>query len=587
MRRPGFPWFLTNALGAAILVSLALARAEAEPDPSRAPDRTSAPDRTGAIVMARVIARGPLMAEGVMLDKDALAEFYAARDYAPAWSDAPSSNDETIGLDAKAVAIFDTLSAAETEGLEPADYHVREIAALGSAQTDVARANRDLLITDGLIRYATDVSAGRLTPQQTDERTSPREGLDVPRYLASAALLDPEAFAALLETLPPSTPEYRALDQMLASIRPLVEAGGWQPLPEGPTIHPGVHDAAVPALRLRLIAEHRIAPPAKPIPAANADLYDKDLAAAVAAFQAQHGIKPDGAIGKDTRAALDVPADVRLRQIVVNLERARWVDVPASGRMVEVNLAGYSLTVYQDGQPILAMPVVVGSADNQTPILNTRITTVVVNPNWTLPPKVIKEILPRIQADVDYLPDRGIARHESDGHVRLTQPPGPSNPLGHYKFVMPNDQDIYLHDSPDSAKFRYALRAYSHGCIRLGKPADLAALLLDDRVASLHTSLADMADTWQTHYVALSKPVPVTLVYRTAWLDANGRLVLGDDAYGRDARLWRALQKSHSTFVAPKKLAGSLSKGCCKEVLQYTGEHPTSADLHFAKLSIN
>jgi murein L,D-transpeptidase YcbB/YkuD len=178
-------------------------------------------------------------------------------------------------------------------------------------------------------------------------------------------------------------------------------------------------------------------------------------------------------------------------------------------------------------------------------MISSRITTVVLNPNWTLPPNVIKEMLPRIHEDDDYLRSKGIDREEADGHVRLVQPPGPSNPLGHYKFVMPNDKDIYLHDSPDVAKFHYALRAYSHGCIRLSNPAALANLLLDDRIATLPDGgLGAMVQTWETRHIALTKPVPVSLVYRTTWLDGNGQLVIGEDSYGRDLRLWKALHKA-------------------------------------------
>jgi len=284
------------------------------------------------------------------------------------------------------------------------------------------------------------------------------------------------------------------------------------------------------------------------------------LAAAVSGFQAQHGIKPDGVLGKDTRAALDTSVDDRVHQVIANMERARWGDdIPRLGRVVQVNLAQYALTVYQDGGPILNMPVVVGSSDNPTPIISSRITTVVLNPNWTLPPNVIKEILPRIHADSGYLAGRGIARIEEDGKVRLVQPPGPTNPLGHYKFVMPNDKDIYLHDSPDVVKFRFARRAYSHGCVRLQKASALAALLLDDRIATLPDSLDDLVQNGTTRHIALSKPVPVTLVYRTAWLDPEGRLVLGLDTYGRDQRLWKALHKPRNSPT--KRLAGAVSHG--------------------------
>jgi murein L,D-transpeptidase YcbB/YkuD len=296
-----------------------------------------------------------------------------------------------------------------------------------------------------------------------------------------------------------------------------------------------------------------------PASRANDTLYDSRLQAAVASFQAEHGIRPDGVIGKDTLAALDLPIDARIEQVIVNMERARWDDTPVVGRRVEVNLAAYNLVVYQDATPVLSMPVVVGSSDNPTPIISSRITTVVLNPNWTLPPNVIREMLPKIRADSSYLAHRGIARIEEEGKVRLVQPPGPANPLGRYKFIMPNDQDIYLHDSPDLVKFRYALRAYSHGCVRLGNPAGLAALLLDDRVATLPQGLQDMVQTGTTRHIALSKPVPVSLVYRTAWLNDSGNLVLGQDAYARDQRLWKALHKP--LIATPRRLVTAINRG--------------------------
>jgi len=497
------------------------------------------PDTAASLAMMRLEAPGELIVAGLPLDKDMLHAFYAYRNYALAWDGA---ND---GLSDRAAAVYATLAAADEQGLEPSDYHAREIAGLANASTDIDRLNRDLLLTDGLVHYASDVSAGKLTSRQTDERYEDRQSLGLPQYLASSANLDPAELGLFLANLAPSTPQYLAVKAMLAKARRYADAGGWSALPDGGSIRPGMRDPIVQPLRQRLIAEGRLPANSKSTGKGNDDLYDPTLSGAVAAFQAEHAIKSDGVIGKDTRAALDLPAEARVQQLAVNLERLRWSEVPAQGRAVEVNLASYSLKVYQDGAPILTMAVVVGSRENPTPMIASRITTVVLNPNWTLPPNVIKEMLPRIRDDDDYLRSKGIAREESDGHVRLVQPPGPTNPLGRYKFIMPNDKDIYLHDSPDVAKFRYALRAYSHGCIRLSNPAGLAALLLDDRVATLPDGGLDaLVQTGETRHIALSKPVPVSLVYRTTWLDGNGQLVIGEDSYGRDLRLWKALHKA-------------------------------------------
>jgi murein L,D-transpeptidase YcbB/YkuD len=489
--------------------------------------------------MLRLEVPGELIVAGQPLDKEMLHAFYAYRNYALAW------DGDGAGLSDRAAIVYAKLAAANQEGLEPADYHLHEIAALTNASSDVERLNRDLLLTDGLLHYASDVSAGKLTSRQTDERYDDRQSLGLPQYLAASANLIPQDLIQFMGNLAPSTPQYLAVRSMLAKARGYADAGGWTALPDGGSVRPGAHDPIVPPLRQRLIAEGWLPANSKSAVKGNNDLYDQTLSAAVAAFQAEHAIKSDGVIGKDTRAALDLPAEARVQQLAVNLERLRWGEIPAQGRSVEVNLASYSLKVYQDGATILTMPVVVGSRENPTPMIASRITTVVLNPNWTLPPNVIKEMLPRIRDDDDYLRSKGIAREESDGHVRLVQPPGPTNPLGRYKFIMPNDKDIYLHDSPDVAKFRYALRAYSHGCIRLSNPAGLAALLLDDRIATLPDGGLDaLVHTGETRHIALSKPVPVSLVYRTAWLDGDGRLVIGEDSYGRDVRLWKALHKA-------------------------------------------
>jgi murein L,D-transpeptidase YcbB/YkuD len=496
-------------------------------------------DARASLAMMKLEAPGELIVAGQPLDRDMLHAFYAYRDYALAW------DNDGAGLSDRAAAVYAALASAREEGLEPADYHVGEITALANAATDVDRLNRDLLLTDGLIHYASDVSAGKLTSRQTDERYDDHQSLGLPQYLAASANLGTTELPRFLGNLAPSSPQYLAVKSMLVRARQFADAGGWTALPDGGSIHPGARDPAIAPLRQRLIAEGWLPVNSKPVVKGNDDLYDPTLSSAVAAFQAEHAIKPDGVIGKDTRAALDMPAEARVQQLAVNLERLRWGEVPPQGRAVEVNLAAYSLKVYQDGAQIMTMPVVVGSRENPTPMIASRITTVVLNPNWTLPPNVIKEMMPRIRDDDAYLASKGIAREEQDGHVRLVQPPGPTNPLGRYKFIMPNDKDIYLHDSPDVAKFRYALRAYSHGCIRLSDPAGLAALLLDDRVATLPDGgLAALVQTGETRHIALSRPVPVSLVYRTAWLDGQGRLVIGEDSYGRDPRLWKALHKA-------------------------------------------
>jgi murein L,D-transpeptidase YcbB/YkuD len=273
----------------------------------------------------------------------------------------------------------------------------------------------------------------------------------------------------------------------------------------------------------------------------------------VGAFQRRHGLKGEGVIGRDTRDALNLPPEQRVQQIAVSMERARWFGMPASGPFVEVDIAGFWLRAFRAGRMVSSMPVVVGTSVRQTPALDGRITSIIVNPTWTVPPTIVEQdILPRLRADPGYLAGRGIVRRSSpDGqHIRLIQPPGPTNPLGRYKFVMPNALDIYLHDSPDPTKFHRELRNFSSGCVRVGDAAGLAGFLLDGDPHVTPERLSDLVAAGRTRQIPLAAPVPVSLVYQTAWLDAEGALVLGGDPYGRDQDLWAALRKSRGVSLS-------------------------------------
>jgi murein L,D-transpeptidase YcbB/YkuD len=493
-----------------------------------------------AAILMQFGPSGPVRIAGQTLERAVVEAFYARRGFAPAWEDGP----DALGLGPRAAVIFGTLAAAADEGLDPADYHVREIAGLASGADPRERVARDLLITDGLFRYIADQSGSRLKLGWSDERPQSGPGAEV---LETAAALRAEALRVFLEERAPRGAEYATLKAALASARRAAAAGGWVGLPDGGTIRPGEHDTAVPALRLRLAAEGRKIPAIRS--ASGFSLYDKALAEAVAAFQRDHGLKGDGVIGDDTRAALNVSAQARIDQLMANLERARWSPGrPAAGRSVEVNIAGYWLRAYDGGQIALTMPVVVGRAERKTPLIETRITNVVVNPSWTVPPTILThDILPRLEENADYLSIRGLERHAlSDGRVRLVQPPGPGNPLGRYKFILPNPFDIYLHDSPESGKFRREVRTFSSGCVRVGDATSLAIFLLSDNPRFTPDRLADLVAAGTTRTITLDEPIPVSLVYKTAWLDTHDRLILGNDPYDRDQRLLAALKKARA-----------------------------------------
>ncbi|GIL38661.1 L,D-transpeptidase family protein [Roseiterribacter gracilis] len=501
-------------------------------------------------------------------DAATLDRFYAPRGWEPAWIEATGPNEW-------GQAALNAIAQSDADGLDPQRYHTAEIM-LRAKGDATARLDADLLLTRALLRYTNDLRFGQVAPGAIDERGPDVEVGDPVPLLAGVRMAPRDQAAAAFASLAPQTAEYRALKRALGIYRTITKTtASWPQVPSitGPTaLKPGQHDAvAVPALRERMIAGgwH-----ANGQVIAEPDLYDDALAEAVMDFQQKHGIDADGAIGKNTRAALNAtPAD-RAKQIAVNLERARWLGPELKGRHVLVNIGSFWLTAIEDGKTVLQMPVVVGAAYRQTPTFSSKITALVVNPRWTVPRTIaVKDILPKVRQDPGYMQVRGLevydGRETGGGPIdpyeidwkrasilryRLVHPPGPKNPLGRFKFVIPNTDDIYLHDTPETAKFQRDLRFFSSGCVRVGDARALASFVLP----TVQPNKIDEAlNLGSTVTISAAHPVPVHLIYRTAWLDETGNLVLGQDFYGRDSRLLQAVERPRAPVRARTAAIGN------------------------------
>jgi murein L,D-transpeptidase YcbB/YkuD len=223
------------------------------------------------------------------------------------------------------------------------------------------------------------------------------------------------------------------------------------------------------------------------------------------------------------------------------MERWRWLPEDAGEQRVVVNIPGFWLHVVEGGSTTIEMPVVVGRESWETPLFSTSITDVVFNPRWVVPPSIAREeLLPKGRQDPDYFARHG---YEVRGGERLIQPPGPRNPLGHLKFLIPNPFGVYLHDAPARALFRQPVRTYSHGCVRIGNATALAARLLDDMPRWDAAHRRAVLSGWVTHTVHLRTPMPLHVTYQTAWVDEGGAVHFVDDIYGRDEELARALTR--------------------------------------------
>lgn len=481
-------------------------------------------------VPARADDLSRIIRAGVSQDAD-LKRFYKLRRFRPAWTAATAP-----------VAVA-AMAAADAEGLSAADYRVDPVpstkgrAGKGRAR-GAALAAWDINFTRTFLRYARDVRTGRLPPAAVYfDVELPPPAFDAPAALAAA--LEAGALAAFIADLPPPRAEYRVLRDALARYR----SAAFDPVPVRP--HQPLDRIAGEA-RDRLIARLAAEDPAM-APDASPDTFKAAVEAGLRRFQARFGLAPDGRLTEETVAALNRPAAVLAVQIEANMERWRWMPRTADPRYVEVNIADASLKAVEGGKAVLTSPVVLGQKDWLTPILATTARAVILNPPWHVPPEIAsQEILPMLQRDARYLAAHNMVLVDgpaADPHgvrvkwrkvtadafpYRIEQKPGPASGLGTLLFEMPNGFDVYLHDTPAKALFGRADRFLSHGCVRVKEIAALARWAAAQDLAP--------APPGETARVALAAPLPIYLLYWTAFGDAGG-LAFRPDVYELDLRL--------------------------------------------------
>jgi murein L,D-transpeptidase YcbB/YkuD len=518
-------------------------------------ERVGAPGGSGAVYCRRDLVCG----------SDVLPRFYRGRDFRPAWI------DDRLEL-ANARAFLTALRGVSRDGLDPRNYHLQAAESLLAAVDLAARrsvgrvrpedlADLEMLLTDGFLLCGSHLLHG-----QVDPLTLHSDWHIKGRVEDLAAVLDKGLTAGdvpgALDTLRPANAVYRGLLAAREIYQGLAAAGGWPRFPPGPKLVKGDRDLRVPDLRdiLRTVGDLPAAPPP-----ADADLFDEALEAGVRSFQDRHGLDADGVVGAATAAALDVSAPERLAQILANLERWRWVTQDLGDRYVLVNVADFRIGVYETGREVLSMGAIVGRDYRQTPDFSGRISTITINPTWTVPTKLAREdILPKLQKDPGYLGAKGIhvfagwgasAREIDPATVdwrRLRpeslpywfrQDPGPQNALGRLAFMFPNPFDVYMHDTPERWLFARAVRDFSSGCIRVEKALDLAAYILQGDPGWSRDKILAAIDAGETQVVRVPSPLDIHILYWTAWLGPDGRVRFRGDIYLRDAALVRALQE--------------------------------------------
>jgi L,D-transpeptidase YcbB len=399
---------------------------------------------------------------------------------------------------------------------------------------------------DALVRaaldYARAVHSGRLDESDFDTnwglRPAPYDPL--PGF-ADAVRRD--RLAQWIRALPPPWSGYDALQKGLAIYRAIEAQGGWDKLAAGPDLAVGASGARVAALRKRLAVEdHELV--------ATGDKFDAALKDAVIRAQRRYGLNPTGVVSTGTIAALNVPAGDRVRQIMANMERWRWLPETLPAKRIQVNIAAAVLTVFEGDAPIASMKAVTGRPGNETPMLQSKIHSIVLNPPWNVPAGIAqKELWPKGEAA---LKAQGYKIIGTGANRRLQQQPGPRSALGRYKFDFPNNYAVYLHDTPSQSTFASFSRLASHGCVRLEKPGPLAQLLLRNDPAWQPEQINAALATGDTLRVNLQEQdqVSVYLLYWTAFANANGTMSFRGDPYGWDKTLAAKIERRSAASAA-------------------------------------
>jgi L,D-transpeptidase YcbB len=490
--------------------------------------------------------------------------FYQPSDYAPAWIRSGQPTPQ-------ALTIINLLKQADTQGLDPEDYDssrwADRLARLENSHEAGPSAIFDAALTVCVMRYISDRHIGKVNPQHFKFGLSVEEKkYELPAFLRDRLVNGQDVNAELAQIGPPFAGYNRTLVALQRYLLLASQDDGEKlPVPSKPLV-PGSPYDGIPRLTrlLRLVGDL----PANAVIPQDSNLYQGALVDAVKSYQGRHGLKADGRLDQVTLEHLNTPLSQRLDQLRFTLERWRWLPDRFNEPRIVVNIPEFRLRAYDDeGNPALSMNVIVGKAfHHKTPIFEKDMRFVIFRPYWNVPPSIQRsEIVPSIQKDRDYISKKGfevvtpagqvvtsgaitdeVLAQLRAGKLEVRQKPGSNNALGLVKLMFPNEYNVYLHSTPSQQLFSQTRRDFSHGCIRVEHPADLAAWVLRDKPDwNVQRAQAAMQSGKDNDQVNLTKPVPVLILYGTAIVDPNGEVHFYDDIYGYDDELRQVLAKGY------------------------------------------
>lgn len=479
---------------------------------------------------------------------------------------------------------LEVLESADRYGFDREDYAYSWLRSRAERRSGRADRALELTASMSLAEFARDIRDGRTSPRidLSEDGLSDRDVKAGDIFAAFQRDRDPKHFLAAIRR---DNPVQKALLGALSKYEALQRAGGWEPVALAQDkIELG--DAAEEVIQIgeRLRAEGfyagRIAFAAPAMadgqdPGEALPVYDETLEAALKAFQRSRGIEPDGIVGPETISEMNVPVERLLALIKLNMERARWLPQDFDERYILVNIAGLDVGMYRNERREGAMRVVVGKDHQQTPTFAGSMSYVVVNPYWNVPTSILRrEIAPKARQDASYLTSKRMEavrgwgagaeildpdeidwdNAEDLASLRVRQKPGPANSLGLVKFMFPNDYNVYLHDTPADALFAETDRAFSHGCIRLEKPLEMARWVWRDAPADAR-SIDELVAAGERATIPLEREIPVYIGYFTAWADPDGGVHFYPDVYDRDQALAASLRDLRSAIAQRNAMA--------------------------------
>lgn len=524
-----------------------------------------------------------------------LPKLYEERNYVPLWI-------ENGGPSSQAYEMIEIIRNSDNEALDPDYYNISEIESIlkrmeqdrnsGDSYDALDLAELELLLSNSFLTYTHDLHYGRVRAEQINlELLSGERPVNLPKLLVTA--VETDQVQETLEGLLPKYPMYAMLRISLKEYREIAAKGGWQPVAYGDKFKKGARGQRVLALSKRLKVTGELD---SSIP--GSEVFDDSLDQAVRKYQQRNGLYVDGVVGKSTIEALNVPVEERISQIELTMERWRLLPQYLGNRYILVNIANYHLYGVENNNDTINMRIVVGKPQWNTPMFSEEMTHLIINPYWNIPPSIFKDdIAPKIMEDSEYLskqnmdavgleaPEKIVVEEAEvvevvenveatevtdgdntgekelseveiqnkkaqeeyiskvlSGKYRLRQNPGPGNPLGRIKFLFPNKHSVYLHDTPNRGFFKKAQRNFSHGCIRVEKPLELAEFVLSSNPSWTQNTIQSSINKMKTKTVHLDESITVYILYFTTWVDNEGTVNFHKDIYGLDKTLYNALR---------------------------------------------